>query len=81
MINSKNFMSKLTDAGIDCAGCNSSGEVWTADGTRIQAREDVAAVIADYLANPPAEVIVPTLEEQIDALKLIVSMLMEVQNV
>jgi hypothetical protein len=32
----------------DATGCNDDGEVWTANGTRIQTRPDVTAVVAAH---------------------------------
>ena len=75
--NTKKLQQEITAAGIDLGdggGCNSSGEVWLADGTHIQERADVAAIITTH---NPTEIAEPTVEEQLAALKLVVEMLMD----
>ena len=53
-VNSEKLYGELLAAGIDISGCNSSGEVWLTDGTRIQDRADVAGVLAAH--DPKEEV-------------------------
>jgi len=74
-INPARLLLRLKELGIeDVSSCNSEGEVWTIDGTRIQDRPDVAAIIA---AHDPTEIAEPTVEEKLAALKLVVEMLMD----
>ena len=51
MINSTVLHKQLKAAGITFDGCNSNGEVWTAEGLRIHEQSNVAAIIANHEAN------------------------------
>jgi len=67
LINTQKLLNEFGNAKInDVAGCNSNGEVWTTDGTRIQDRADVAAIIA---AHDPTEIAEPTIEERVAGLE------------
>ena len=66
MINPSKLHKELLAAGIQITGCNSNGEVWTADGTRIQDRSDVAEIIA---VHDPTEIAEPTIEERLAGLE------------
>jgi hypothetical protein len=49
MVYSGILLTELLAAGIsDVAGCNSGGEVWKADNTRIHERSDVAVIVAAH---------------------------------
>ena len=51
MINVTVLHKQLLDAGIVFDGCNSQGEVWTAEGLRIQTQANVSAIIATHENN------------------------------
>ena len=52
-INVKKLYAELKSAGVDFLDCNSLGQVWTVNGTRIQDLPGVAAVIAAHDPTPP----------------------------
>jgi hypothetical protein len=51
MIHIQGLLRELATAGIAVGGCNSDGKVWDVNGLEIQARPDVAAVIATHNAQ------------------------------
>jgi hypothetical protein len=66
MIDSTKLYKELKAAGISLSGCNSNGVVWDANGNEIQARPDVAEVIA---LHDPTPIPVESLEKKIEDLK------------
>jgi hypothetical protein len=50
MIKSEILIQELSGL-VDVAGCNDNGEVWMTDGTRIQSRSDVVAIINIHLST------------------------------
>lgn len=55
MINTQKLSKELALAGILSSGCNSNGVVWDVNGSEIQDRADVAAVIAAHDPAPEPE--------------------------
>lgn len=85
MLNEKCYnVSLLTEelraAGICTAGnCSDTGLVWDDDGTRIETRPDVVAILAAH--NPDAIVPTPaTIIERLEAAELMIDLLLDTQQ-